>query len=246
VAKHNYRTGAYVSPFAWDKNRVESKHWNITRSPLSSAQMLRGTLDWDSLENVQGHIKDLKTIRKISASKERYFADNPDKDTLIGSLHGTDKPNYSINMFYGQGLGPENFDKLYKSEQHAVQSQWWEASERKFLLREEALKGIAAAGGEEAYAAQQTAREELGKPFAEGARAAELLRQDRGPRTGGGAALRGAGRQASRARVAEGRRLASRDRTTGSGGGGPRRLRAANLLRQPLGAGSQSSAQVLG
>ena len=82
MAKHNYRTGAYVSPFAWDENR----DWDITRSNLEDYQVLRGTLDWDSLENVQGHIKDLKTIRKISASKERYFADNPDKDTLIGML----------------------------------------------------------------------------------------------------------------------------------------------------------------
>ncbi len=244
MAEHRetYREGAYVSPWAWDKNRTH----DITRSNLSYSQALRGTLDWDSLENIQGHLKDLKTIRKIEASKERYFQDNPDKDTLVGQLHGTDRPNYKINMFYSQGLGAENNSKLYKSEVHAQQSRWWEATERKFLLREETLKGWEAAGGQEAYDALQAAKKELGQPFAEGARAAELLRQNRGPQTGGGAAQGAASRLTSRARTAESRRLASNDRTAGSGGSLARRLRAGSLLRQPLGAGSQSSAQLLG
>jgi hypothetical protein len=235
----NYREGAYVSPWGWGKKRKHS----VDSVRLGSDQKLRGTLDWDSLENVQGHIKDLKTIRAISGSQERYFSENPDTDTGLGKRFG--------NPFHAQGLGPKNYKGQFNSDRAAVQSQFWEATERKFLLREEELKGVAAAGGPEQYAAQQTAREALSRPFAEGTRAAELLRQDRGPRTGGGAAQGGAGRQASRARAAEGRRLASNDRTTGSGGGGggstaSRRLRAANLLRQPLGAGSQSAAQLLG
>ncbi len=236
----NFREGAYVSPWDWDKERKHS----IDSVPLGSDQILRGTLDWDSLENVQGHIKDLKTMRLIAGSQERYYAENPDYDLRLRKRQ--------TNAFYSQGLGPKNYEGLYSSDRAAVQSQFWEATERKFLLREEELKGISAAGGPKQYADQQTAREALSRPFSQGARAAELLRQDRGPRTGGGAAQGGAGRQASRARSAEGRRLASSDRAAGSGGGGGggstanRRLRAANLIRQPLGAGSQSAAQLLG
>jgi hypothetical protein len=182
-------------------------------------------------------------------------------DRLLSSGNIVDPVVGVRNPYYSQGLGPKNYKGKYESDQVGDQARWFEASYNKFELRAQELKGIASspategfgAGTQGAYDAQQTAREALSKPFAEGARSAELLRQDRGPRVGGGAPQGGAGRQANRARAAEGRRLTSSDRTTGSGGGGGgggstanRRLRAANLLRQPLGAGSQSAAQLLG
>ena len=243
----NYRTGAYVSPWAWKGNRTH----NIDSALLESSQLLRGTLDWNSLENVQGHIQDLKTIRRISASQQRYYQQNNARDTLV--------PRHWQNEFYSQGLGPKNYSegKLFRSDRARIQGQFYEATERKFLLREEELKGIAsapAAGGfgagtQGAYDEAQAAKKLLGKPFAEGASAAALLRQERGPRAGGGGGGGGGGsRQTSRAGQGERRRLASNDRTTGGGSGGTRRkqLRAANLLGQPLGGGSQSAAQVLG
>jgi hypothetical protein len=237
--EQNYRTGAYVSPWAWKGNRTHS----INSAPLESSQLLRGTLDWNSLENVQGHIQDLKTIRRISASQQRYYQQNNARDTLV--------PREWENPFYSQGLGPKNYSegKLFRSDRARIQGQFYEATERKFLLREEELKGIAAAGGQGAYDEAQAAKKLLGKPFAEGASAAALLRQERGPRAGGGGGGGGGGsRQTSRAGQGERRRLASNDRTTGGGSGGTRRkqLRAANLLGQPLGGGSQSAAQVLG
>lgn len=244
----NYREGAYVSPWAWGGNRTH----NIDRVRLGADQRLRGTLDWDSLENVQGHIKDLKTIRKIASSQQRYFSADNARDTslneVLASGHSGIGP--ALNPFYSQGLGPKNYKGKFNSDRALVQSQFWEATERKFQLREEELKGIAAAGGQEAYDAQQTAREGLSRPFAEGARASELLRQTSGPARGGGGGGGAApqGRQAARAGSAERRRMASNDRTTGGSGGtvARKRLRASSLTGTPLGAGSQSAAQLLG
>jgi len=249
----NYREGAYVSPWAWegnrpagwvypDSNKPVARQQGVRGVPLGSDQELHGTLDWNSLENVQGHIKDLKTIRGIAGAQQRFYQQNNARDTLV--------PSSWQNPFYSQGLGPKNYSegKLFRSDRARIQGQFWEATERKFLLREEELKGIAAAGGQGAYDEAQAAKKLLGKPFAEGASAAALLRQERGPRAGGGGGGGGGGsRQTSRAAQGERRRLASNDRTTGGSGGTRRKqLRAANLLGQPLGGGSQSAAQVLG
>jgi hypothetical protein len=250
----NYREGPYVSPWPWEGNRTH----NIDRVRLGADQRLRGELDWDSLENVQGHLKDLKTIRLIADSQRRYFSADNARDTsldqVLASGHSGIGP--AQNPFHSQGLGPKDYAGKFNSDRASVQSQFWEATERKFQLRERELQGIAsapAAGGfsagtQEAYDAQRAARRLLGKPFPEAARAAELLRSERGPRAGGGGGGQpGSSRQTSRAGSAERRRLASNDRTTGGSGGSARkRLRAANLLGQPLGGGSQSAAQVLG
>lgn len=242
---NNYQSGAYVDPWPgepWLGADISGPDYGV---PLGSDQRLQGTVNWNNLSNVQGHIQDIETLVATSKSMNRYFQANPDKDTTLGRRIGSE---ISPNPFYSQGLGPENYDGMYESDRAANQLRWWEATQTKFLQREQELQGIEAAGGQEAYDAQQTARESLGKPVAEGARSAELLRQNRAPRAGGGTAPAGAGRQAGRAQAAEGRRLASNDRTTGSGGGGTakRKLRAASLTRQPLGAGSQSAAQLLG
>ena len=250
---NNYQSGAYVSPWAGQQyeHSVQTINSPGYRVFLGHDQRLQGPVNWNNLSNVQGHVRDLETLVATSKSMNRYFHANPDKDTAVGS-NQTYIADRSPNPFYSQGLGPKNYDGMYESDRAANQLRWWEATQTKFLLREQELQGIEAAGGQEAYDAQQTARESLGKPVAEGARSAELLRQNRAPRAGGGTAPAGAGRQAGRAQAAEGRRFASNDRTTGSGGGGgggstaTRRLRAANLLRQPLGAGSQSAAQLLG
>lgn len=252
---NNYQSGAYESP--WAGQQYEHSVQTINSPGYSVAighdQRLQGTVNWNNLSNVQGHIQDLETLVKTSKSMNRYFQANPDKDTTLGRRIGSE---ISPNPFYSQGLGPEDYDGMYESDRAANQLRWWEATQTKFLQREQELQGIASApategfgaGTQGAYDAQQTARESLGKPVAEGARSAELLRQNRAPRAGGGTAPAGAGRQAGRAQAAEGRRLASNDRTTGSGSGGTakRKLRAASLTRQPLGAGSQSAAQLLG
>jgi hypothetical protein len=252
---NNYQSGAYESPWAGQQyehafKTISSSDYNV---PLGNDQRLQGPVDWNNLSNVQGHVRDLETLVKTSKSMNRYFQANPDKDTTLGRRIGSE---ISPNPFYSQGLGPEDYDGMYESDRAANQLRWWEATQTKFLQREQELQGIASApategfgaGTQGAYDAQQTARESLGKPVAEGARSAELLRQNRAPRAGGGTAPAGAGRQAGRAQAAEGRRLASNDRTTGSGSGGTakRKLRAASLTRQPLGAGSQSAAQLLG
>ena len=211
-----------------------------------------GSVDWNSLESVQ-NFRNLASQR-LTAAESRLSAITPEKDFKIVYSDGWEL-GWEIgfdNPYYRQGLGPRSYKGMYQSDRAKDEVRWYEASERKFALREQELMGIASAGGQEAFDGQQTQRAAQGVPFAQGARAAELLRQNRGPRTGGGAPQGGAGRQANRARTAEGRRFASNDRTTGSGGGGgggstaTRRLRAANLMRQPLGSGSQSAAQLLG
>jgi len=241
MATQNYSEGVFKPAFggnhAYDYSVMGGKRY--------------GEVDWDDLASVQ---KFSGIAKRLWGQKKAQLEQIPLQNTgdrLISSGNIVDPVAGIGNPYYSQGLGPENYKGMYESDQVGDQARWFEASYNKFELRAQELKGIAAAGGPEQFAAQQTAREALSKPFAEGARSAELLRQDRGPRVGGGAPQGGAGRQANRARAAEGRRLTSSDRTTGSGGGGGggtanRRLRAANLLRQPLGAGSQSAAQLLG
>jgi len=210
-----------------------------------------GAVDWSDLASVQ-RFRGLAGSG-LTAAQSRLSNITPETDYQISSTY-VDSHNLGMtNPYFSQGLGPENYEGMYLSDRAQDEVRWFEATERKFALREQELTGIASAGGQEAFDAQQTQRAAAGVPFAQGARSAELLRQGQGPRVGGGAAQGGAGRQANRARAAEGRRFASNDRTTGSGGGGggggstaTRRLRAANLLRQPLGAGSQSAAQLLG
>jgi hypothetical protein len=202
-----------------------------------------GSVDWNDLGSVQ-EFRGLAN-KSLTEAQSRLNNITPDTDFKISAGNPYNESLNIINPYFSQGLGPETYDGKFFSDQARDEIRWFEASERKFSLREEELKGIAAAGGQEAYDVQQAGRAAQGVPFAQGARSAELLRQTRqgqGPRAGGGAAQGGAGRQA--------RRLASNDRTTGSSGGGGSsangRSRAANLLRQPLGAGSQSAAQLLG
>ena len=221
-----------------------------------------GAVDWDNLASVQ-RFRGLASQR-LKAAQSNLSSITPETDFRISFDSGrSGLDNFElVNPYFSQGLGPATYDSdatddetnYYQSDKAEDEVRWFEASERKFVLREQELKGIASAGGQAAYDEQQAGRAAQGVPFAQGARSAELLRQGQGPRVGGGAAQGGAGRQANRARTAEGRRFASNDRTTGSSGGGGggggstanRRLRAANLLRQPLGAGSQSAAQLLG
>ena len=226
-----------------------------------------GPVDWDNLASVQ-RFRALAG-EGLTAAQSNLSSITPEKDRRLETrAKESSFDNFDlVNPYFSQGLGPATYDSdatddetnYYQSDKAKDEVRWFEASQRKFALREQELKGIAnapateefGAGTQGAYDAQQAGRAAAGVPFAQGARSAELLRQGQGPRVGGGAAQGGAGRQANRARAAEGRRFASNDRTTGSGGGGggstaTRRLRAANLLRQPLGAGSQSAAQLLG
>jgi hypothetical protein len=220
-----------------------------------------GSLDWNSIESVQ-RFRGLASER-LAGAQSRFDNITPANNFQISEGNPYSQQLGIANPYYSQGLGPKTYEGLYFSDQARDEIRWFEATERKFALREQELKGIAnapateefGAGTQGAYDAQQAGRAAQGVPFAQGARSAELLRQGQGPRVGGGAAQGGASRQANRARAAEGRRFASNDRTTGSSGGGggggggstaTRRLRAANLMRQPLGAGSQSAAQLLG
>jgi len=215
-----------------------------------------GAVDWNDLASVQKFSGIAK--REMTQAQARASNLDPEKDFQLSSGSPSPVHNYAgmNNPFHSQGLGPKSYVGSYTSDVLGDQARWYEASYRKFETRSQELKGIAsapAAGGfgagtQEAYDEAQAAKKLLGKPFAEGASAAALLRQERGPRAGGGGGGGGGGsRQTSRAAQGERRRLASNDRTTGGGGGTRRkRLRAANLLGQPLGGGSQSAAQVLG
>ena len=101
-------------------------------------------------------------------------------------------------------------------------------------------------GGEEGFAADQSAKKLLGRPFAEGARASELLRSQRVSGTGGGAAQAPGGRQSQGAVRGERRRQAVNS-VLAAGGSSPRkRLRAKQLTQQPLGSGNQAASQLLG
>jgi hypothetical protein len=233
---------------------------NAVGGRSSGIQYGHWTPDWNDLESVD---KAAGVYKRLATAQQAYASGiDPAQDYLLGpnSIPSwRDSTQGIANPYHSQGLGPANYSGKYISDVAGDQARWYEASHRKFELRSQELKGIAsapAAGGfgagtQEAYDAQQTAREGLSRPFAEGARAAELLRQTSGParRGGGGGGAAPQGRQASRAGAAERRRMASSDRTSGGSGGGGlarRRLRASSLTGTPLGAGSQSAAQLLG
>jgi hypothetical protein len=243
----NYREGAFTPITEWygrDRGSYPAGH------PLANpyAHIRAGDYDWDNLASVQS--MRLRASRSVAAARTRqaFTLDGPDYQ-LSESRGGIPLDN----PYYSQGLGPRTYEGLYQSDITADDLRWAEATERKFLLRERELQGIAsapAAGGfsagtQDAYEEQQAARRLLGKPFPEAARAAELLRQERGPRSRTVGGQPGASRQTSRAGSAERRRLGT-NRSASGGSVSRKRLRAANLLGQPLGGGSQSAAQVLG
>jgi len=239
----NYREGEFKPAFYGLNNPGDFHYYNYTL--MGGAQT--GQVDWNDLASVQK----FSGIAKKSWESAKTRAGNitPETDWQLSSRNIVDSRVGIANPYHSQGLGPKNYSGKYASDQAGDQARWYEASYRKFELRGQELKGIAAAGGQEAYDAQQTAREGLSRPFAEGARASELLRQTSGPaRGGGGGGAAPQGRQAARAGSAERRRMASNDRTTGGSGGtvARKRLRASSLTGTPLGAGSQSAAQLLG
>jgi len=253
-----YKTGKYVSPWGG----LGTRSHEIRRGgSLFKNQSLTGEFDWDSLENVQRHLKDIGTIRSLSKLKDEYWG----KEYKASAYRGLDPkyrgkadvkttdfaPWYYTNPFHSQGLGPKNYIGVYHSDVQKDRSRFWEATETKFQRRVVELQGIADSPGDtfasrsEAYAEQQSAKKLLGKPFPEAAAAAEQLRLERGggsARRGGGVAT--SGRQGARATAAEQARLGRSQRSAGSSP--RRRLRASNLLGQPLGGGgSQTSARQL-
>ena len=242
----NYREGEFKPAFYGLDNPGDFHSYNY--STLGGAKT--GQVDWSNLASVQK----FSGIAKERWEKAKTRAGNitPETDWQLSSGNIVDARVGTANPYHSQGLGPKNYSGKYASDQAGDQARWYEASYRKFELRGQELKGIAAAGGQDAYDAQQTAREGLSRPLAEGARASELLRQTSGParRGGGGGGAAPPSRQAARAGSAERRRMASNDRTTGGSGGGGglarKRLRASSLTGAPLGAGSQSAAQLLG
>lgn len=235
----NYREGEFV-PATRTKNfyYLDALH-DIQRPGRPET----GPVDWNDADNLRLKAS-LARVRGDSYKRAHAAVTSATgHDPLVGpKSHG----GYE-NPYYSQGLGPASYKGKYRSDQIRTHMQWFEASERKFLIRAEELDRFAAhPGGEEGYASDQAAKKLLGKPRAEGARAAELLRQGRRQAGGGGAAPAQAGRQGQRARSAERRRMASNDATVGGGSSPRKRLYAKQLLRQPLGAGTQSAAQVLG
>lgn len=205
------------------------------------------TPDWDNPVDVNN----AAAVYKRLAVSQRSYASNidPARDYLLGpdaQPSWRDSTQGIVNPYHSQGLGPADYSGKYISDMARDQARWYEASQRKFELRGQELRGYAAAGGQDAYEEQRAARRLLGKPFPEAARAAELLRSERGPRAGGGGGGQpGASRQTSRAGSAERRRLGT-NRSASGGSVSRKRLRAASMLGQPLGGGSQSAAQVLG
>jgi hypothetical protein len=210
-----------------------------------------GSVDWDSVESLQafsGHAAD--RLRNAEIYLARYRK-NPGKDYR----YTKEKWGGSENPYYDQGLGPKNYIGKYHSDKKLDEVRWFKASKGKFDSRISELGAIADApatsgfgsGTQGAYDEQQSAKKLLGKPFPEAAAAAEQLRLERGggsARRGGGVAT--SGRQGARATAAEQSRLG---RSQTSGGSSPRRrLRASNLLAQPLGGGGYgtSARQLLG
>lgn len=233
----NYREGEFRPAFYGLDN--PSNYHGYNYNTLGGTRT--GSVDWNDPKSVASFSKlagqGAEGVRRRLASLSKY----PARDYQYGR-----KSAGRENPYYSQGLGPENYVDKYQSDKARDQLRWYEASQRKFDIRSQELAGIEAAGGQAAYDEQQAAKKLLGKPRAEGARAAELLRQGVRQAGGGGAAPAQAGRQGQRARSAERRRMASNDATVGGGSSPRKRLHAKQLLRQPLGAGTQSAAQVLG
>ncbi len=238
----NYREGEFV-PATRTKNfyYLDALHDN----PVAGKPW-RGPVDWNDADNLRRKAS-LARVRGDSYKRAYAAVTSGEKGWGRDRLVGPRSRGGYENPYYSQGLGPASYKGKYRTDQIRTHIQWFEASERKFLVRAEELDRFAAhPGGEKGYAADQAAKKLLGKPRAEGARAAELLRQGRRQAGGGGAAPAQAGRQGQRARSAERRRMASNDATVGGGSSPRKRLHAKQLLRQPLGAGTQSAAQVLG
>jgi hypothetical protein len=241
----NYREGPYVQrPSGKGINPTTGQvlgYETVTDGYWQGHTWRQGPVDWDDAGAMGGYRKRAQQNLSRSKGKLQFYEKYPNRDYLIkkGQVG-------QHNPYYSQGLGPENYIGKYQSDIAADRVRFWEASVRKFDIRSQEFAGIEAAGGQEAYDEQQAAKKLLGKPRAEGARAAELLRQGRRQAGGGGAAPAQAGRQGQRARSAERRRMASNDATVGGGSSPRKRLHAKQLLRQPLGAGTQSAAQVLG
>jgi len=245
----NFRHGKYVSPWSGLGTRTH----DISRSGIHAHQKLTGEFNWDSLENVQKHLKDLDTITQIAHRKADYWGRDYDPTRRKpGSRHLADEkvsdfnPGYYRNPFHSQGLGPESYVGMYMSDVQRDRVRYWDATKRKFEARVAELQGIERAGGQEAYDQELQARHDLSRPLPEAARAAELLRLDRrGGGARGGQAAPSEGRLAARARTAEQRRSSARDQSTGGGGSTRRVLRARNVL-EPLGLRSgQASARTL-
>ena len=249
----NYRHGKYVSPWSGLGTRTH----DISRSGITAHQKLTGEFDWDSLENVQKHLKDLNTITATAHRKADYWGRDYDPrarftpgrsqthrsmaDEKISDFN----PGYYKNPFHSQGLGPESYVGMYMSDVQRDRVRYWDATKRKFEARVAELQGIERAGSPELYEDELQARHDLSRPLPEAARAAELLRLDRrGGGARGGQAGPSEGRLAARARTAEQRRSSARDQSTG-GGSTRRVLRARNVL-EPLGLRSgQASARTL-
>ena len=253
----NYKTGAWQGLSAGTGNintmgiqgAVQTDVYNAYGGNSAGLSYGSWTPDWNNADDVSKASKAYKGLMEFQQGRVSNIEPENDYRMDKNNIPGWRVSNQGIsNPYHSQGLGPESYSGKYYSDMMGDQARWYEASYRKFETRSQELKGIAAAGGQDAYDEAQAAKKLLGKPFAEAASAAALLRQERGPRAGGGGGGGGSSRQTSRAAQGERRRLASNDRTTGGGSGGTRRkqLRAANLLGQPLGGGSQSAAQVLG
>jgi hypothetical protein len=233
---------------------------------VSTYQAITGKADWDTLADVQQQVKNLKVMARAAENKVLYW-DRPYKSDSIypmgyddnsGDRSSTQRtrnvfeydPNDKYqshidfsNPFYSQGLGPKDYSGKNIRYRVADEKKFWDATLKKFQNREQTLLGVEAAGGWDAYNKQATDRAEAAVPHSESLRASELTRPVGGGGGGGGGGSLGSSRHVSAARRAEGPRGAAPSRR---GTVARKRLRAASMLGQPLGGGSQSAAQLLG
>jgi hypothetical protein len=153
------------------------------------------------------------------------------------------------NHFYEHGLGKRSNAGLTVSQARKMHVDFFSAQASKFERREQTLLAWQAAGGRAAYEQQATDRAELAISHPDAARAAEILRSETGgsprPRTPGGASL-GQSRPGDSRSVARRNERQRNPVRRPSGSVSRKRLRAASMLGQPLGGGSQSAAQLLG
>lgn len=230
----NYQEGKFVSP---GRNFAVTEGWWDKSS--GDGVWRNAPVEWDDAAAFPAYQKKIKRSLETTKAHLRNVQKYPELDYATTWQHG--------NPFHSQGLGPANYAGKYTSDTYQDQIRWWEASARKFDLRSKELAAFAAhPGGEEGVAADQSAKKLLGRPFAEGARASELLRSQRVSGTGGGAAQAAGGRQSQGAVRGERRRQAVNS-VLAAGGSSPRkRLRAKQLTQQPLGSGNQAASQLLG
>jgi hypothetical protein len=247
---------------AWKTGRFAPAPYNNRGSRLSTFGGQMDPVDWDSPASLtrfvgKAHSMVGRIDRELSrgGSHPGYYFDAPLPGHNQYRSMALNELIDKTNPFYSQGLGPASFEGATPRTQLTTHRRWYEAQGVKFQNRIAELGAIEGApatsgfgaGTQGAYDEQQTARTLLGKPFPEAAAAAEQLRLERGggsARRGGGVAT--SGRQGARATAAEQARLG---RSQASGGSSPRRrLRASNLLAQPLGGGGYgtSARQLLG